>query len=461
MKILLIVLDKESHINSFPLGIAYIASTIRTQTSAEITIWNQDIYHYPDSEIGQVIENGNFDIVGFGVCGYQQFKKGLSLAQYIKQTKRQVLFVLGAHGPSGAPDFFLKKYSADIVIRGEGERIWVNLIQAISQGKNWQNLNGISWRIENEIQHNPDESLIENLDTLPFPAWDLFPMEHYVLDKVNAATHTDRCFPVLSSRGCPQRCNFCYRMYEGYRLRNIKNVIEEIKELKNRYRISYITFVDENLMSSSLRALNFSEALKKSNLNINWDCMGRLNVATTEVLSAMKNAGCTYINYGIESVDQTSLNLMEKDLLVQEIYDGIENTIKAGLYPGLNIIWGNIGDDESTLEKAKDFLIKYNTPLQIRTIKPVTPYPGTKLFKIAIERGLLKDADDFYRCYLNTDLLTVNFTCLSEEKYYEILFEANKSITKAYYEKASERAIDGYKRCYFQNDLSFRGPRHT
>lgn len=461
MKILLIVLDKESHINSFPLGIAYLASTVRTQTNAQISIWHQDVYHYPDQEILNVLEEGNFDIVGFGVCGYQQFRKGLNIAQYINQSKKRPLFVLGAHGPSGAPDFFLKKYNADIVIRGEGERIWENLIKNLEQGKDWQNLKGLSWRRDEVIQHNPDEALVEKLDLLPYPAWDLFPMDHYVLDKVNAATPLDRCFPVLASRGCPQRCNFCYRMYEGYRLRTVANVLEEIKELKERYRISYITFVDENLMSSTKRALSFCEGFEKAKLDVRWDCMGRLNVATPDVLSAMKKAGCTYINYGIESVDQTSLDLMEKDLQVKEIYSGIENTIAAGLYPGLNVIWGNIGDNAETLEKGKEFLIKYNTPLQIRTIKPVTPYPGTKLFQIALERGLLKDVEDFYSRYLNTDRMTVNFTKLSEEECYQLLFEANKAITKTFFEKSTQKAIEGFHRCYFEGDISFRGPRHS
>ncbi len=461
MKILLIVLDKESHINSFPLGIAYLAASARKAGFSQVSIWHQDIYHYPDEAITKHIEEGEFDIVGFGVCGYQQYRKGLSLASHIKKAKNKPLFVLGAHGPSAAPDFFLEKYQADIVIRGEGERIFVNLLISLNENRDFRKLPGISWREDQKYFSNPDEALIEKIDELPVPAWDLFPMEHYVLDKVNAAKHTDRCFPVLASRGCPQKCNFCYRMYEGYRLRSVENVLQEIRELKERYGITYITFVDENLMSSPQRALAFCEGFKKAQLNIRWDCMGRLNVAKREVLKAMKEAGCTYINYGIESVDQTSLDLMQKDLQVKEIFEGIDQTIEAGIYPGLNVIWGNIGDNEETLAKGRDFLIQYNTPLQIRTVKPVTPYPGTKLFEIAKERGLLKNAADFYERYLNTDRFTVNFTQLTEEKCYELLFKANKAITEAYYEQSTKRAVEGFRKCYFENDTSFRGPRHT
>ena len=443
------------------MGIAYLAASARASGFPDVSVWNQDIYHYPDETITEYIENGQFDIVGFGVCGYQQYRKGLSLATHIKRAKNKPLFVLGAHGPSAAPEFFLEKYQADIVLRGEGELIFTNLLKALHSKSDFRKINGITWREEEHFFSNPDEKLIEKLDELPLPAWDLFPMEHYVLDKVNAAKHTDRCFPILASRGCPQRCNFCYRMYEGYRLRSIPNVLNEIRELKTRYGITYITFVDENLMSSRNRALSFCKGIKNSQLNISWDCMGRLNVAQKDVLKAMKEAGCAYINYGIESVDQMSLNLMQKDLKVEEIYDGIDNTVEAGIFPGLNVIWGNIGDNEETLIKGRDFLIKYNTPLQIRTIKPVTPYPGTKLFEIAKERGLLKDATDFYERYLNTDRFTVNFTNLPEEKCYELLFEANKAVTLAYYDQSAKRAIEGFRKCYFEKDTNFRGPRHT
>ncbi len=460
MKILLIVIDKESHVNFFPLGIAYLSSSIIKYGYNDLTIFNQEVYHYKDEYIKIFNNEGNFDVIGIGFYGYQQYKKAVSLFKHIHYAKHRPILVLGGHGPSAAPEFFLKKLNADVIVIGEGEKVFCNLLDAIAGSSPFSAVKGIAYRDGDRVIINDREAVISNLDDLPFPAWDKFPMEHYVMERHIAAKHTDRCFPVLASRGCMYNCNFCYRMYKGYRLRSVESVVEEIKKLKRDYSITHITFADENLMCTENNALDFAEGMAKAKLGIKWNCMGRLKVAKPHVLKAMKEAGCTYVNYGIESLDQHVLDLMDKKQTVEEAYEGVENTINSGLLPGLNIIWGNLGDNGETLRKGVEFLKRYNTSVQMRTVKPVTPYPGTKLFDIAIERGLLKDVEDFYNKYTNSDRLTVNFTELPDNEFYKLLFEANKEVAESYYKTISDVTVEGFRRCYFENDLSFRGPRH-
>ena len=107
-----------------------------------------------------------------------------------------------------------------------------------------------------------------------------------------------------------------------------------------------------------------------------------------ELLQLMKDAGCQFVNYGIESMDQIVLNNMKKGLRPEMIIRGIEDTLKVGLSPGLNFIFGNIGDNEKTIKLTVDFLIKYDDFAQKRTIRPVTPYPGSPLYYYAIDMGL-------------------------------------------------------------------------
>lgn len=460
MKILLIVLDKESHINFFPLGIAYLASAVRRHGYKDVTILNQEVYHYNSEYVKNFIENGSFDVLGIGIYGYQQYRKAIHLCKEISSLKHCPIIVLGGHGPSAAPEHFIFKVNADIVVLGEGETIFCKLLDALMAKKPLESVKGIAYRNGNKVYINQTERLINDLDAFPFPAWDLFPMEHYVLEKHIAAQHTDRCFPVLASRGCMYNCNFCYRMYKGYRLRSVENVIEEIKKLKIDYYVNHITFADENLMCTAEYAVKFAEGLIKANLGIKWNCMGRLKVAKPNALKIMKQAGCTYVNYGIESLDQKVLDLMNKKQTVEDAYVGVENTIRAGLHPGLNIIWGNLGDTKESLQKGVDFLKKYNTGIQLRTIKPVTPYPGTRLFEIALERRLLKDVDDFYNKYVNSDRMTVNFTDIPDTEFYRLLFEANEEVINDYYSKIASGNIEGFRRCYFEGDIDFRGPRH-
>ena len=138
-------------------------------------------------------------------------------------------------------------------------------------------------------------------------------------------------------------------------------------------------------------------------------------------------------------MDQTVLNNMKKGLRPEMIVQGIEDTLKVGISPGLNFIFGNKGDNKETIKKAVDFLIKYDDFAQKRTIRPVTPYPGSPLYYDAIKMGLLdKDnpAEDFYeRKHLNSDLICCNFTELSDEEFYECLRWANSELMKNYYDK--------------------------
>jgi hypothetical protein len=203
----------------------------------------------------------------------------------------------------------------------------------------------------------------------------------------------------------------------------------------------------------------------KRNLPIRWTCCGRLNYCNEELLQLMKDAGCIFINYGIESMDQKVLNNMKKGLRPEMIIRGVEDTLKVGISPGLNFIFGNKGDNRETIKSAVDFMLKYDDFAQKRTIRPVTPYPGSPLYYDAIEMGLLdKDnpAEDFYeRKHLNSDLICCNFSELSDEEFYECLRWANSTLMKNYYDKQKTSTLAQIDHLYTEKDVSFRGFRHS
>jgi radical SAM superfamily enzyme YgiQ (UPF0313 family) len=153
---------------------------------------------------------------------------------------------------------------------------------------------------------------------------------------------------------------------------------------------------------------------------------------------------------------------MNKRLTVDQIEKGIKATLENGISPGFNIIFGNIGENRETLNKGVEFLLKYDDGAQLRTIRPVTPYPGSPLYYHAIEQGLLKDCEDFYeKKHLNSDLLAVNFTELSDKEFHKALFEANTRLIKNYYNKRLDSSIESAKKLYLKGDTSFRGFREV
>ena len=462
MKVLLIAYDNDSFIHVFPMGLAYIASAIRN-AGHDVTIYNQDMHHYPESHLVDYLNHNDFDVVGVGViAGYYQYQKLLKISEAINSVPNRPFYILGGHGPSPEPEYFLRKTNADAIIIGEGEISIVNLLTALENNTNFSSVNGIAYLDDGKLVITGTQELIKDIDSIPFPAWDLFPMDYYSLLREPKIKNSERCFTVLSGRGCIFKCNFCYRMDKGFRPRTAESIIEEVEVLKRKYRISYIYFEDELFMSSSKRTKELCKAFIDADLNIRWSCNGRLNYATPDVLKFMKKAGCVFINYGIECMDDKILKNMNKSLSTVQIIKGIEATLAEGISPGYNIIFGNIGENADTLQKSVDFLLKYDDHSQLRTIRPVTPYPGSPLYYYAIEKALLKDVADFYEHkHVNSDLLSVNFTDTSDEEFHKLLFEANKTLLENYYKHQLEHQINTAKKLYFEKDAIFRGFRQT
>ena len=462
MRILLIIYDNDSFIHWFPQGLAYIAAVL-LKKGYEVVLYNQDVHHYPEEHLTEYLDNNEFDAIGLSfIGGYYQYRKSLKISEAINRSRKRPFYIIGGHGPTPEPKFFMAKTGADAIVMGEGEATIIELLDAISSKRTFENIKGIAYRNGNKCVVNERRPLIADIDSIPFPAYEIFPMSYYRLYRMPHCTNADFAMEMLSGRGCTFKCNFCYRMDEGFRQRSNESIIEEIKLLQRDYGITYIVFGDELLMSSKRRTISLCEDLIRYNLNLKWSCNGRLNYATKEVLDVMKRAGCVYINYGVEAFDDRILRNMNKKLTTKQVVDGITATIKAGITPASNIIFGNIGENLGTLEKGVQFLLDFHADsAEMRTIRPVTPYPGSPLYYYAIEQGLLKDCEDFYENkHINSDLLSVNFTDLTDEEFHEALLKSNSILVGNYIKKLDESYEKQMETLYRSKDAAFRGFRH-
>ena len=462
MKVLLIVYDNASYIHWFPQGLAYISAALRA-AGHDVCVYSQDAEHYPDAHLTAYLDEHHFDVVGLSVIGgYYQYRKLLGLSAAVNRSRQRPYFIIGGHGPAPEPAYFLGKTQADAVVIGEGEKTVVELMDAIGDPHRLRDVKGIAFRDGENVTINPRRDLIEDIESLAWPAYDLFPMQYYRLLRMPHTTPTDFVMPVLSGRGCNFECTFCYRMDKGFRPRDTESVVEEIRFLKRAYGITYVAFSDELLMSSEARTVEICEAFLKANLDVKWDCNGRLNYAKDGVLSTMKKAGCVFINYGIEAMDNQVLRNMRKGLTTDLIVRGIEATLQAGISPGFNIIFGNVGDTRETLAEGVKFLLKYDDGAQRRTIRPVTPYPGSPLYDEAIRRGLLKDVDEFYeRKHTNSDLVSVNFTDMTDDEFHRALLDANTRLLTNYYHKQLAATLHDAENLYLRRNAAFRGFRQA
>lgn len=466
-KVLFIVHDVYQEDNHFPLGYAYMGAMLKRK-GYHVEVCCQDVFHYTNEELAEkFLKNQHYDLIGVGFMAARFEETVLGLCETINKNKKDAWLVLGGPGASAIPEYVLKKTGADVAAVGEAEQTIVELLKCKIEGGDRSTVKGIAYRIGNEVIVNERRPVITDLDSIPFPDWSLFPMDKYTTCfKPFRATKKDKALGILTSRGCINRCSFCYRMEKGIRIRSIDNVIGEMVRLNSDYDVSYFYMNDELFVFSKKRVFEFKEALKRAKLKIRYSCSARVDVFDREIVNALKESGCVFVNFGMESSDQKVLDLMNKNTIVEENIKAAEITNSAGVGLGLNFIWGNKGDTEESLKNNVKLIKKYNLYDQLRTTRPVTPYPGSDLYYDAIEQGLLSGPEDFFKKFKNSDLSTVNFTDIPNDLFYKMLFEANKDLVIDHYMHTTKnmeeanRIIHDFYNLYFKGQTKFRGARH-
>lgn len=471
-RVLFIVHDVHQEDNQFPLGIAYLAAALR-QHGAEVTVCCQDVYHFSNAEVVEkYLTHQEYDLIGIGFLAARFRETVQGLIETVAANKKNARIILGGHGPSALPDYFLRNSGADLVAVGEAEETVVEVLTAILHRDNFAGIKGIVYKDEAAtIRVNPRRKPLGNLDTIPFPAWDLFPMEIYTTNmNYHLQSEEERSMQILTGRGCVNSCTFCYRMEKGVRFRSIANVLSEMKFLHENYGVSYFAIQDEIFIASIERLREFVAALASSGLlhkikyNINAGI--RANIATAELATLLKESGCCYVNVGFESVSQECLDEFRKNTTVTDNFTTAILMQQHGVPMGINFIWGIMSDNAATLQKSVDFIKRFQAYNELRTIRPVTPFPGCELYDYAIKKGLLSGPEDFFAKFHNSDLLTVNFTALPDQTFYQLLFEANQELIRDFYEHTSgdrqqaQQMIDNFHALYFEGAIRFRGARH-
>lgn len=467
-RVLFIIHDVYQDDNWFPMGPGYIAAVLKN-ADVEVKVYNQDVFHYTNDELAQYLSKEFFDIITIGFLAARFTETIIDLCQVVNKFKKDAWLVLGGHGPSPIPEYVLKTTGADIAAIGEAEETFLDLIKCKINNHDLHSINGIAFFDENnKFVETPRRKVIRNLDSLPFPEWSLFPMEQYsTCIKTARMTSEDKAFGILTSRGCINRCSFCYRMEKGIRFRSVQNIVSEMRELNEVYGITFFLMYDELFVYPRKRIFEFSDELQRNDLKIKYQCNARVDIFDDEIAQCLKESGCQFVNFGMESSSQKVLDLMNKNTTVETNIKVAEIVKRHEIGIGLNFIWGNPGDTEQSLWDNVYLIKKYNMYDQLRTIRPVTPYPGCDLYYTAIDMGLLTGPEDFFNKFKNSDRFTLNFTGIPEKKYYNLLFKANKELILDYYahtngdEKAANELIDAFYRLYFLDNTKFRGARKS
>jgi anaerobic magnesium-protoporphyrin IX monomethyl ester cyclase len=390
-----------------------------------------------------ILDYVNFDVVGLGfISGYWPHAEAQKIAKAVAK-RRPKWFILGGHGPAADPEYYMKLLGADAVFTGAADISFPNWLKHPEPGI----IGSEGYRMS-----LPQINLTQGLEV-------------YKRVRFPNTRENEFAIQILSGRGCPYKCAFCFRNDKHFARYNTEDLFDDIRHYHKYHGITHFQFSDELLMVGSIRCLEILDVLRdlqrRCGNALRFDCNGRLNIAakSPELLKLMKKTGFTYINYGCESMSQEVLNNIDKKQTVAEIYEGIENTIAAGITPGLNFMWGNPGDNYRTLWDAANFINQYTDYSELRTIRPVTPYPGTDLFdRLGIS------VDEFYSVHTNSDLFSFHFMDgISNEDADKNLCEANKFLFRAYMKHKTEAQVEAMERFYTLDidPATFRGFREV
>jgi len=408
-----------------PLGLCYIASVLeRSGHRVEIIDGMVEGLTHDENgfrrigmtmgELASRISDSNPDIVGISCMYSFMWEDVTGLSTILRDSMPDTLQVLGGFHPSALPEHSLKKSGADCVVLGEGEETFKELVDSYSCSNHFSQVQGMAFKKNGSIVVNPPRPHIQNLNSIPFPARHLIRMEKYIqIGKAPGSQKNRRFTTMLTSRGCPNNCVFCsIRTVWGrkWRGRSAENVVEEIEELVNKYRIKEIHFIDDNISLDKKRIADICELIIERNLDISWTTPNGVSVNTLDrdLLIKMKKSGCYQLAFGIESGNEHVLrNIIRKHLSLPRTKDIIRYAKEMGIWTHGFFVIGFPGETGEMITDTLDFA--KSSGLDSAFFSIATPFPGTELYDMMIGEGV--GIDDFSKLRnMDSIIGTDNFT---------------------------------------------------
>jgi len=412
-KILLVNPPSESKTPVLPLGLASIAAYLKSKNKeinlSVIDAWAENLNL---SGLEKRIAETQADIIGVYMPSPRYGETKTTIETCRKALPGATIIAGGPHASAAPIETLNDIPQLDICAIGEGETIMDELIR----GCPLSNINGIAYRDGKEIKSTPPRAFIKNLDELPFPARDLFPLDKYIPPA--PLGRKSPCFIMVTSRGCPFQCSFCSKevFKDTYRSQSPKRVCDEIEELILKYRAREIPFLEDNFTLDTKRAEEICDEILRRRLKFSWSCQARVTSINEAILKKMKKAGCWHISFGVESGSQKILDLIDKGITVEKITSAFKIAKKAGLMTSCSFIFGLPGETKETIKETVDLAKKLKPDFIGWGI--LTVYPGSRLFK-SIKSGkyrgklrVLKETQNIPGTFFRGDRLAFeqNFT---------------------------------------------------
>lgn len=372
-----------------PLGMAWITSYLQSNgISTELV----DL-QISEENVESIITKHKPKIVGIGGTSHTRYES-FSIAKKIKEINPVIKIIYGgSHATFTAENTLSHIPEIDIIIRGEGEIAMRQTAERIlSENHDLTGIRGISYRNNSLIVHNKEVERIKNLDILPFPYRDPEAIKRYnlLLDFLDVPAAS-----VITSRGCPVNCSFCSAsaMF-GTQLtfRSAKNVVDEIEILLKEYNYRGIKFFDSTFTLNKNHVEAICAEIERRKLKFPWECEIRANGMSFDLLRIMRNAGCYYVDFGVESASQSVLKTMHKGITIEQVENIFRWTKELGIYTKVFFTFGHIEETYNDACATVEFMERNAKYISVAaTGVGVRIYPGTEVERYAFNIGCLKN----------------------------------------------------------------------
>jgi radical SAM superfamily enzyme YgiQ (UPF0313 family) len=422
---------------TFPLGYAYLAGYLK-QRGEDVRV----VFKRQDA-VGLVNEIMSLNpvLVGFGSL-YPELKETGDLITMLNQAGRKFPIVIGGQMVTPTPEFAVKVSGADYGIIGEGEITLHSLVTAIREGRDISSIRGLVIRRGDEVINTGHGECIENLDNLPPVPYEMFPTEKWLPIGLWYAKNCpqphwkieDRVINVHGGRGCPFKCNFCYH-HSKPRYRSIEVMMNEAQAALKRFNGNMLYFSDDLVLASPKRARELVDHIRKLDRPVNYSITARFDILARiddALLGEMKETGLRIVGLGIESGSDRMLEIIGKNCTAATIRSELSRLKRFDIMPTVTIMLGQYTETVEDVEMSIDLMrdtVREN-PLINYVFTVTTPFPGSKLYDLIMQQGVLRDDQHFYDIYFSAGggdfKQIVNLSAISGEKLGKLYQKINR-----------------------------------
>ena len=383
-----------------PISLAYLAAALE-EAGVDVRVHDDSVPGADEAALEATLRRLRPEVVGLSVVT-ALMPDVERLVHVIRRVAPEARVVLGNIHADIFAASLLRSGLADVIVHGEGEETLVELVRALSDGgatasADLDAVAGLSFVRDGEVVTTPRRPYVQDLDTLPFPAWHLFPIEHYRIFQF--ARVRDPGTLVLGSRGCPYGCTFCSLKIMGAkrRRRSAVNIVDELEHLHDRFGYVQPSFIDPIFPISHREGLEFAAEMVRRGLHRKqvWVTETRVDLVDLELLQALREAGLRRIMFGFEAGEQAQLDTVSKSSKLGQAQEAVALCRKAGVEIIGFFMLGIPGSNRASLQHTIDFACGLD--IDFAKFSVFVPFPGTECYEELMRSGEIDEPTNWRR----------------------------------------------------------------